>query len=95
MKTLGTIEGEMYIQASKRSPVMVIEGNKRVAVEEKIKAVLGHELKIITSCCPRWAKLAPNEVLITPSSGKSFATGSISDILPHVKKVKITIEVEE
>lgn len=94
MKTIRTVEGHMYIQPSKRSPIMVIDGGKKRALEEHIKDAIGTNLTIVNSEIPRWRKVASNEVIITPSSGGTYATGSIADIAPHTKKVRITIEIE-
>jgi len=94
MKVIGTIDGQMYVQASNRSPVMVINGNKRKSAEDEIRDILATELKVLLTHSPSWRKMQPNEVIITPSSGKTHGTGSISDILPHTKRVRITIEID-
>lgn len=95
MKKVGEIIAPMFIRDSNRSPIMCINGSKQRALEDEIKKVLHGELKTVTTALPLHRKLGPNEVIISPSSGRRFGTGGVSDVAPHARRIKITIEVED
>lgn len=96
MKTLGVIEAQAYIQPSNRSPIMIFQGNKKKSLEEHIRDVVGTQLNIV-STHPRYFKVSPpiNLIHIVRKSGSCTSTGSASEILPHTKRIKITVEVED
>lgn len=97
MVQLETLEVMAFIQDTNRCPIMVINGNKVLSLENAIKDELGQHLNIVSEHYGRrygpgfgWHnKPLPPNVRLVDSQTK------VAEVRPHAKKLRITIEVEE
>jgi hypothetical protein len=92
------IEVMAFVTDTSRCPIMMIAGNKVRSLELTLKEIIGDHLNIITSRHGRrygWG-WGWNENKALPTHVRRVESEfSPSEALPHAKKVKITIEIED
>jgi hypothetical protein len=91
-----TIEVLAFVTDTNRSPIMMIENNKTRSLERTLKESIGKHLNILSERNGRrWGWGWPWKQGDVPNNVKKINGGSVAEALPHAKKVKITIEIED